>query len=145
MLAGGCGGGSSSGSGGAGGQLSASDLTTKENAICEAAAGKFSDLQKHAITTPAQAVQQLDRTAALFDALTAQLRPLRPPDNLKAKWQAFIAAQQQRATGLDAAAKKGHQDPQAAVATLSGLDSQVGPGSPAAKAADALGVDFICI
>jgi hypothetical protein len=56
-----------------------------------------------------------------------------------------MAAQQHRAAGLDAAAKKGHSNPQSAAKVLSGLNSQVGPGAPAAKAADALGVDFICI
>jgi hypothetical protein len=118
---------------------------SKENAACQAAASKFSDLQKNAITTLPKAVQQLDKTAAIFDGLVAQLKPLQPPDNLKAKWQAFMAAQQHRAAGLDAAAKKGHSNPQSAAKVLSGLNSQVGPGAPAAKAADALGVDFICI
>jgi hypothetical protein len=138
-----CGGGG--GGNGGGGKLSSAALATRESALCEKAATVWDSQNTGAITTYAQAIQLLDKTSAAFDSLLSQLRKLQPPDELKARWAAFIAAQARRDAAFDAARGRARTDPVGATNALVNLANQVGGNAPAAAAASAMGPDFICI
>lgn len=136
----GCGGG-----GGGGGKLSSDDLASKESARCEKTASVYADANNGAITSQDEAVAYLDKLAPAFDSLVADLRKLEPPDEIKAKWDAFMAAQTARAKAWDAGRRAAHADPSQAAQQIDPLNKLVGPGSPSDRAQKALGVDFICI
>ncbi len=101
--------------GDSGNQLSLGDLATRANAICGQAAAqiKAAGPQPDSYSAnPRAATAYLDKIVTISDNTVAQLASLQPDAGAKAKWQAFVSANQQAQVALDnARAKADRNDP----------------------------------
>ena len=117
--------------------LSKSDLAAKANAICKTYNDKGRAIAKPTANDPAQIAAYWTAAAKLVEEQQAKLRALKPADDVKADWNAYLALNDQgiadvpaviaAANAKDAAAYS------AASAKLKALSAKINP------AADALG------
>jgi hypothetical protein len=74
--------------------LSKADLDTKANALCQAAGNKIKTIPTPSnIRDATQAAAYFDKVVPIITDVTNSLANLKPADDVKADWNAFITAQ----------------------------------------------------